>query len=162
MKTPRARGHWACLARWLTDNRGVAAIEFAILAPMMFILIFGTVEIALDMMADASVQFAAQQASRAGLVVETPTGESRATQAQNIVNSVLSTWISLGATVAITEVDYGSYNNLGSSNFQPGQGGLSDVVSYNISLTTPGFSGIPQILGISSLNFQRNYLVQNE
>jgi len=36
------------------------------------------------------------------------------------------------------------------------------VVSYNITLTTPGISGIPQLVGIPLLTFQRNYIVQNE
>jgi hypothetical protein len=36
------------------------------------------------------------------------------------------------------------------------------IVSYNITVTMPGFSGIPQLVGIPLLTFQRNYIVQNE
>jgi len=29
-------------------------------------------------------------------------------------------------------------------------------------VTIPGFSGIPQLFGVNTLTFQRNYIVQNE
>jgi len=75
----------------------------------------------------------------------------------------LQHWTRLPNTaVTITTLDYGSYGNVNTSNSTPGMGALGDVVSYNITLTTPGMSGIPQLLGIGQLTFQRNYLVQNE
>jgi Flp pilus assembly protein TadG len=152
--------------RLLGDSRGVTAIEFAMFAPFMVIMILGTIEVALNMFVDASVQLAAQAASRAGLTTSAPAVGTRAQQAQKIVTSILGGWSNIGATVNITELTYGTYNNIGNTNYQAvvGLGGFGDVVSYNISVTMPagGFSGIPKILGIPPMVFQRNYLVQNE
>lgn len=148
----------------LGDNRGTAAIEFAIFAPLMVIMILGTIEVALNMFVDASVQIAAQAASRAGLTTSAPPTGTRADEAQSIAMKILGGWTNIGATVAVTTLTYGTYNSVGTSDYQAGPGSLGDVVSYNISVTMPaaGFSGIPKLLGIPPLTYQRNYLVQNE
>ncbi len=41
-------------------------------------------------------------------------------------------------------------------------GSFSDVVSYNITLTMDGLTGINRMLGLGKFTFQRNYIVQNE
>ncbi|WP_213229097.1 TadE/TadG family type IV pilus assembly protein [Caballeronia sp. NK8] len=150
------------LSRLARDERGVSAIEFALVGPIVFILILGTVEVALDMIVDASVQFAAQQASRAGLTTTVPSSGTRDAEARRIVNNVLGGWTNIGGSVSITTRAYTTYNDIGSSNYQDSMGGFGDVVLYNISVTIPSFSGIPKLFGIDSLTFQRSYLVQNE
>ena len=161
--SPRAR---ASRARWWRacgrDARGTSAIEFALLSPLVFMLLLATIEIALDMVVDASVQMAAQAASRAGLTTTAPDVGTRAEQAQQIVQNYLSPWERIGAVVTVTTLDYGTYANVGTSNYQTNPGGYGDVVSYNIQLTMPGFSNLPQWAGLPALVFQRNYLVQNE
>jgi hypothetical protein len=117
---------------------------------------------ALDMIVDASVQIAAQQASRIGLTTANPASGTRADQAQTVVNNILGRWRNIGGSVSITTLNYGSYNNVGGTNFQSNMGNFGDVVAYNIAVTIPGFSGIPQLLGVKSMTFQRNYIVQNE
>ena len=150
------------LKRLLGDSRGTTSIELAIIGPFLVFLAVGAIELALDMVVDASVQIAAQSASRAGLTTTVPSGESREAQAQAIVNRILDTWTRVGAVVTISEVDYGSYSNVGTSNSQTGEGGLGDVVAYNITLKMAGFTGIPELFGFPLLTFQRSYLVQNE
>jgi Flp pilus assembly protein TadG len=163
MKADGLHGPVRLFATLYRDSRGVSAIEFAIAAPFVFILVLGTVELAVDMMIDATVQIAAQAASRAGLTTTPPASGSRDDQAKSIAMNILGGWSKLpNTTVTITESDYGSYGNIGSSSFTPGSGALGDVVSYNITLTTPGISGIPQLVGFPTLTFQRNYIVQNE
>jgi Flp pilus assembly protein TadG len=163
MKASSARRRGGFTARLLDDERGVSSIEFALLGGIVFILIVGTVELAIDMMMDASVQIAAQQASRAGLTTTNPNTGTRAQAAQDTVTRILSGWASLPNTsFSITEVNYGTYANVGASNGTAGLGGLGDVVSYNIVLTTQGITGIPRLFGINSMTFQRSYIVQNE
>jgi len=164
MKKRFSRCGDAGVGRLLGDSRGSVAIEFAILAPLMFIMILATVEIALNMFVDASVQIAAQAASRAGLTTSAPPTGTRASEAQSIVMSILGRWSSIGATVTVATLDYGTYGNVDTANSQAGPGNLGDVVSYNITVQMPavGFSGIQKVLGIPPLTFQRNYLVQNE
>lgn len=162
MTAALARWRAGFVARLVRDSRGVSAIEFALVAPVVFILVLGTVEIALDMFVDASVQIAAQQASRVGLTTANPASGTRAQQAQTIVNNILGRWQNIGGTVSITTLNYGTYNNVGGNSYQSNMGNFGDVVSYNISVTVPGFSGIPQLVGLKSMTFQRNYIVQNE
>jgi Flp pilus assembly protein TadG len=163
MKAVDLRGFVRFLATLRRDSGGVSAIEFAIAAPFVFIFVLGTVELAVDMMIDATVQIAAQSASRVGLTTTNPASGTRATQAQQIVKNIMSGWTGMPrTTLTITELDYSTYNDVGSGNYTAGLGSLGDVVSYNITLTTPGISGIPQMVGIPLLTFQRNYIVQNE
>lgn len=149
----------------LADDSGISAIEFALLSPVVFFLILGTVELALDMIVDASVQIAAQSASRVGLTTTSPASGTRAEQAKSIVMSILGGWQNIGGTVTINTLNYGTtYDNIGTQNYQTNMGGLGDVVSYQISVTLPaGFTGLPKFFGVPlPLTFQRNYLVQNE
>lgn len=162
MKPPGPRGFSAFVARLLGDSRGISAIEFAIVGPMVFILILGTVEIALDMFVDASVQLAAQAASRAGLTTVDPSSGTRADRAKNTVMAILGRWQNIGGTVSIATLDYGTFSNVGTNNYSNSLGDFGNVVSYNITVTIPGFSGIPQLFGVKTLTFQRNYIVQNE
>ncbi|MDR5762709.1 TadE/TadG family type IV pilus assembly protein [Caballeronia sp. LZ035] len=150
----------------LRDERGIASIEFAFVGIIAMILFIGTVEIALEMIADASVQAAAQAASRVGLTTTAPSSGTRVQKAQSIVENILSGWRNVGATITVSELNYGSYGygNVASAGYSPTQdmGGYGDVVVYNIKLTMPGITGVPKLFGISQLTFQRNYLVQNE
>jgi Flp pilus assembly protein TadG len=152
------------VTRALADDSGATAIEFALLSPVVFFLVLGTVELALDMIVDASVQIAAETASRTGLTTTVPTTGTRAQQAQNIVMGILGGWQNIGGTVTITTVDYGSYINVGTTTYSAGMGAYGDVVSYQITVTLPnGFTGLPKYFGVSlPLTFQRNYIVQNE
>ncbi|MDP9153044.1 MAG: pilus assembly protein [Pseudomonadota bacterium] len=162
MKAPGPRSLRALFARMLGDSRGVSAIEFAVVGPIVFILILGTLELALDMFVDASVQLAAQAASRVGLTTVDPSSGTRADQAKTIVMAYLGRWKSVGATVTIATLNYGTYGNVGTKSYTNDLGTYGNVVSYNITVTMPGFSGIPRLFGVSTLTFQRNYLVQNE
>lgn len=146
------------------DDVGVSAIEFAIAAPMVLILVIGTVEMATMMMMDATVQMAAQAAARYGMTNVTPTdGTTRQATAEQIARNVLSGWSQMANTsVTISEVAYSSYSNVGTSSSTSGLGGFGDVVSYNITLKTKGISGLPGLFGVEWLTFQRSYLVQNE
>lgn len=150
------------LLRLIRDPRGSASLEFVFVFPFALYMVLGTIELALDMIVDASVEIAAQAASRAGLTTTVPANESRAVQASNIVNTILGGWEKMGATVAISELDYGTYGNVNTSNFSASPGALGEIVSYNITLTMPGFTGIPALFGVPTLKFERNYLVQNE
>lgn len=150
------------VSRLLRDSRGVSAIEFAIVAPIVLILILGTVEIAFGMFIDTSVQMAAQAASRIGLTTTNPSTGSRAQQIQDTVMAYLGRWQNIGASVTIATLDYGTYANISSGTYSSGAGGLGDVVSYNITVSMPGLLGIPQIFGFKTLTFQRNFIVQNE
>jgi Flp pilus assembly protein TadG len=150
------------MRRLLRDESGISAIEFAIIGPLSFILVLMTMELALDMCVDATVQIAAQQASRTGLTTTNPSSGTRADQAKAIVNTILGGWTNIGGVITISTLTYGTYSNYGTTNYSSSLGSLGDVVSYNITLTMPPFTGMPKLVGINQLVFQRNYIVQNE
>jgi Flp pilus assembly protein TadG len=163
MKAADLRRFVRFLSALRRDSDGVSAIEFAIAAPFLFIFVLGTVELAVDMMIDATVQIAAQSASRVGLTTTNPASGTRAAQAQQIVKNIMSGWTGMPrTTLTITELGYSTYNDVGGGSSTAGLGSLGDVVSYNITLKTPGISGIPKMVGMPMLTFQRNYIVQNE
>lgn len=145
--------------RLARSERGVSTLEFAFVAPFMFILIFASFELALDMIVDASVQIAAEVASRISMTGTAPASGTRDQQAIANVNAILGMWTNLGATVKISTLAYSSYNNIGTSNYTSGTGALGNIVTYNITVTMPAFTGIP---ALGTLTVQRNFIVQNE
>jgi Flp pilus assembly protein TadG len=147
----------------LLDSGGVSAIEFAIAAPFMFLMILASIELGMGMLMDASVLIAANEASRYGLTTTVPTTGTRATQAQQIVMNVIGRWGNVpGTTISIVEIDYGTFSNVGTSNSTSGVGGAGDVVSYNISIKTNGITGILPSLKLAPITYSSNFIVQNE
>jgi Flp pilus assembly protein TadG len=147
----------------LRDSGGVSAIEFAIAAPLMFIMILASIELGMGMIMDASVLMAANEASRYGLTTTAPPTGTRDTQAKQIVMNMIGGWAKVsGTTISITEVDYGTFANVGTTNSTSGMGGLGDVVSYNISITTNGITGILPSLNLAPITYSSNFIVQNE
>ncbi|WP_063910594.1 TadE/TadG family type IV pilus assembly protein [Paraburkholderia monticola] len=162
---------WPCLSVWRRlrtlpgDERGASAIEFALASLPVFFLIIMTIEFALDMTVDVTVQIAAQAASRAGLTMSLPAdGTSRADQAEKIAKQYLGNWVNAGGTLTVTQLDYVSFSNFGVSGYNAGSGpgNCGDVEMYTIQLTMPSFTGLSKWLGRPTLNYQRNYIVQNE
>lgn len=154
-----------CRRLWplLRDSGGVSAIEFAIAAPLMFIMILASIELGMGMIMDASVLMAANEASRYGLTTTAPPTGTREAQAEKIVMNYIGGWGNvLGTTISIKEVDYGTFANVGTSKHTSGMGGLGDVVSYNISITTNGITGILPSLGLTPITYSSNFIVQNE
>ena len=165
MKASARRAYPSDVAtRLVRDERGIVSIEFAVVAFITVILVIGTIELALEMIADASVQLAAQEASRVGLTTTAPNTGTRQDQAAAIVNNILSGWKQIGGTVTVSELNYGTYGNLTSTTYTPSQdmGGFADIIAYNIQLKMPGITGIPKMFGVDELTFERNYIVQNE
>jgi len=173
-------------------NGGMTTIEFAILVPFMVILILGTIELGLDMWVDASVEAAAQKASRLGITTVVPQGKTRDQAVQDIIDSTLSTWTTLTPIEKTTVKSYASYAAVGqaepytdvakvghyvagdpytdvnkngqwdSDQGTAGEGGYNDIVSYNITFTMHSFTGLPEMLKIAPLVFSRTFIVQNE
>lgn len=152
--------------RFARSERGVSTLEFAFIAPFMFILIFGSFELALDMIADASVQIAAEVASRSAMVMGAPpAGVTPAQQVSATVHQILDMWAPLGGNVNVQLTAYSALNELGGANGVAGVGAGGSIVTYNVSLTMPAFTGVPSWVNAGSpfvFTFSRNFVVQNE
>lgn len=163
MTAPHARPLRRRLGALLHDSGGVSAIEFAIAAPLMFIMILTSIELGMGMIMDASVLMAANEASRYGLTTTEPATGTRDAQARQIVMNSIGGWRNVpGTMISIAQIDYGTFTNVGTTSSTSGMGGLGDVVSYNISITTNGITGILPSLGLAPITYSSNFIVQNE
>ena len=59
------------------NSKGSAAIEFALLAPVFFYMVFGIIEIYTMMLAEGIIESSVRQAARSGLTGYTPDGVAR-------------------------------------------------------------------------------------
>ena len=90
-------------ARLLRDKRGVAAVEFAIIVPLMLVMFFGTVEfssaVAVDRKVSMTVQSLADLASR-----YTSIGDTDVSNFAIIANAMLTPYSSSPLQTTITEI----------------------------------------------------------
>ena len=63
-----ARSVWALPRRLAADRSGVTAVEFALMAPVLFALLFGTIEFGRVAYTQGVVSFAAEEATRYAVV----------------------------------------------------------------------------------------------
>lgn len=75
---------------WLRDQSGVAAIEFAIVGPLFFLVLLGILIFAMYFGTVHSVQQLAAEAARAS--IQGLTESERATLAQNQVNAIVGSY----------------------------------------------------------------------
>lgn len=168
------------------DRRGMAAIEFALVFPVLLMMTVGIIEFALMMLLDASLEIAIREASRAGsLAVAMPDAVAREARVKTIIDSLVSRWVpgTNGTTVKINV--YQNMENIGRPTWVdgnndhtcqpsegtcppqgvqvfPGAGVSGDLVLYEVTVTRPGFTGILKLAGITQLTFRRRAIVVNE
>ena len=87
-----------------------AAIEFALVAPVLFLLIFGIIETSFIMLLQGNMEYAVRQASRSGITGYTPTGMTRAAYIQSQVNQNLI--FPNTANVTLTTLIYPSFEDI--------------------------------------------------
>lgn len=87
-RTPTWRRLRRKLPRWMRDRSGVAAIEFAIVGPLFFVVLLGVLIFAIYFGTVHSVQQIAAEAARA--TVQGLTEAERAALAQSQVDSIVS------------------------------------------------------------------------
>ena len=65
------------LRRIIANRKGVTAVEFAFVAPVVLLMIFATIEISWFMLSSVILESAVREASRAGITGYTPDGMTR-------------------------------------------------------------------------------------
>jgi Flp pilus assembly protein TadG len=83
--------------RSLAERRGAALIEFAIIAPIFFLLVLGIFEFGRGMMVQAMLASAAQQGARAGSLTN-----AQASDVTTAANEYLTPAGISGATIVVT------------------------------------------------------------
>ncbi len=64
---PRQRGGWTFPCRVALDRSGTTAIEFALLAPILFTLVLGGIEFGRFIWTQAALDYAVQEGARCGI-----------------------------------------------------------------------------------------------
>ena len=81
-------------------RRGAAAVEFAIVAPLFFTLVFGMIEFGRIMMVEQVITNAAREGARVG-VIDPPTGQTSLSQVTSTVNNYLTSARVSGTTIKV-------------------------------------------------------------
>lgn len=146
-------------------QRGVTALEFALVAPTALLVLFFSIEIGILMMADATLTRVTGDIARNMQVYRGPSGgngcESRIRQQ---LASGMQPWVRQGNALKVVSTVY--------EPDEPGSGkdaailcdtgGRGALILYTIGFDRPSFTGILGSLGIDILKFERSFLIQNE
>lgn len=175
----------AC-GRLRNDRRGMVAIEFALVFPMLLMLTVGIIEFALMMLMDASLEIAIREASRVGsLTALLPDATAREAKVKDTVNAFVSRWVPGTNTITVDLRIYDNMANIGKPTWVdgngnnicdpgegtcppqgvkvvPGAGSAGALVLYQVTVIRPGFTGILKLAGIGDLTFRRCAIVVNE
>jgi len=111
-----------CNRRKRTTRSGVAAVEFALVAPIFFLLVFGLIEFGRMMMVQQSLTNAAREGNRVAILSTTKDGAAVEERMRDYLDSVLANaasgevritvpgnlgTVTSGATLTVSvEVDY--------------------------------------------------------
>lgn len=111
-----------CNRKKRTTRSGVAAVEFALVAPIFFLLVFGVIEFGRMMMVQQSLTNAAREGSRVAILPTTKNGSDVESRIRDYLQSVMANansgevrvtvpgnlgTVTSGATLTVSvEVDY--------------------------------------------------------
>ena len=169
------------MRRWLSraarDRRGIAATEFALVAPVLIAMIVGFFDVAHSAYVSAVLQGELERAGRSSTM---QSGTSSTAAIDAAVSEIVSEIIGDGATFASTRLNYSSFSEAGTperfidktpfnNRYDPGecfedtnangrwdadrgrtgQGGANDVVVYKITVTYPRMFPMAGLFGWS-------------
>ncbi len=106
-------------------QRGAAAVEFAIVAPLMFLVVFGTIEFGRAVMVQQVLTNASREGARRA-ILESAT----AVEVTTLVNDYLTSGSVSGATVAVSPTPFTT-------------AGLGDPITVTVSVPYDQVSWIP-------------------
>ncbi len=94
------------------ERSGSTALEFAILAPVLFVAVVGIIELAIVLLIQVLLEGSVREASRFGITGYTPAGVSRDTQIRNVVNQFTIGLLNPAAITIETKI-YPSFDQIG-------------------------------------------------
>ncbi len=141
----------------MKSNKGAAMVEFAIVAPLLFVLIFGIIEFGIIMYNKEMITNASREGARAGIVMANPriqNGEIVAVINNYIGNHLIT--FKGGSTLPLAE---GNGITIAREGWNFGDD-LSITVSYNYGfLVLPGFI---EALGVGPLTLSAATVMRME
>ncbi len=147
-------------------SRGAVAVEMALIAPALFLILIGTMESALMFGAQQLLENAAYNTSRLAKTGFITSGQTQAQTVSQILTTELQSYGTLinTANVTMTESDYNSFSSAAQGGGTSGYGTQQQIVVYTITypwkLFTPMMSAIIGTNGI--VNLTSTIVVRNE
>lgn len=162
------------IARMKQDRQGSAAVEFAMIAPVVLLLLFGVYDLGFTLYVNSMLQGSIQQAGRNSTIE----GSTTASMDQIVTNAVKS--VMPAATLAFSRKSYVSFSNVstpedfvdvnnnhvcdggeaytdsnGNSTWDSdrgsvGNGGARDAVLYTVTVTYPRPFAMAGLMGFSN------------
>lgn len=157
----------AAARRRRLGERGVTALEFALVAPTVILSLFFAIEMAVMMMADATLGRVAADIARQGQMYKLNSADCTG-NVRSLLASGMSNWVydenNLIVEVAIYERGAFSPDPPATGNYEAlcSNAGRNALLVYTVGFTSPGFSGILRMLNIDIMRFQRGIILQNE
>lgn len=176
----------------IASDRGVTALEFALLTPFILIMLLGTVDFSMETILDSALEHGAQAASRIGMTVSTTSGQSRDQAIADAAWYWVQPWLQDRSQLTIESRTYPAYSDIGqpepcgddsykttgtctgpytdvNGNNQwdrdmgsSGSGGYGAIVRYRFRVARPTYTGILKLVGIDSFSLERIVVLQNE
>ncbi|MGE5515249.1 MAG: TadE/TadG family type IV pilus assembly protein [Bacteroidota bacterium] len=173
------------IGKWWRDRCGVVAVEFAFAFPIIILLTIGTMEVALMMLMDASLQIGIAEASRSGSLTQFGSAQDRVARVKTIMQTWAGRWVPGTSEI---KVDYFVYPNLAaigkptwidnnnngkcdsgegdcsasSVKLVPNMGVAGSLVVYQVRISRSGFTGVLKLAGINNLSYFLEIPVLNE
>lgn len=173
------------IGKWWRDRCGVVAVEFAFAFPIIILLTIGTIEVALMMLMDASLQIGIAEASRSGSLTQFGTAEARVSRVTSIMKTWAGRWVPGTSEIKVDYLVYPNLSDIGkptwvdnnkndkcdpgegdcsasSVKLVPGMGLAGSLVVYQVRISRSGFTGVLKLAGINTLNYFVEIVVLNE
>ena len=157
------RRGFAQLGHWATDVRGVSALEFALVAPIVLLTLFFTIEIGILMMTDATLTRVSGEISRSLQVHKGEHGVNCQNYIEERMKQGMHPLVEEGFFVR-RESRYGAGEQFPRADATVQCSGASpgELLVYTVGFERTGFTGILSTLGISIMQLERRLLIQNE
>lgn len=173
-------------------QEGATAVEFALVAPLFFMVVWGTVEVGMLALASSLMEGAVREAARVGITGYSPSGTTRADHVNNAIKKYTTGFIDFSKLKLDTKA-YASFSVVGqpesyvdangngkydtgetftdtnnngkwdSDQGAPGLGAAGEVVSYTITYEWAWLAGYAKdIFGVPSVTLKSTITLRNE
>lgn len=147
-------------------QRGVTALEYALVAPLFFLVLFMSIEVTFMLLADSTLDTAASRITRMGKIGQFQ-GQDCHEKVMRELTDTLSIWADTTNVYADAKIykpgEDNSFEAL-DQNYTPvcNTGDRGDMVIFRLGFDKPGLTGLIRYLGLSVFRFERIVVIQNE
>lgn len=156
------RRHW--LSR---DERGASAVEFALVAPLLFAVLLVAIEIIVILFADAVLEGTANRVTRIGKI-GVPEGQRCEQVVRAEVERSLAHWAHRGEvhvdTIIYEPGEDPRFADVDDEGYEPicDTGGRGEIVMYRVGFDRAGLTGVLSWMDIEIMRLERTVAIQNE